>query len=148
MLIHRSALAGALLLYPALATADEPPPIPYAARLAPVPLGPVPDGSGVPRLRYKRHSTALMTGGIVLTAIGALSIIGGVTAIVASPRNSNDSQGPFPGILGAALFIHAAGCIAGGIPMWRIGAKDVPAGWAAATPSISLGKTSTLRWTF
>ena len=136
-------LAGAMLLYPAVAAADEPPPIPYAP--APVQMRPAP-APYVPRLRFKRHSLALMAGGVALTTMGALSILGGITAIAEDSRQHAD--GILALIVGTPLIVHGAGCIGGGIPMIRIGDRTVPAGWASLVPSFSPGKTTTLRWTF
>ena len=142
MHLLRLALVGALLLPPALAAADEPPPIPYAR--APMQQWPAPY---TPKLRYKRHSLPLMAGGITLTAIGVLSILGGITAFIEDQNSGGDARGYLGILVGIPLLIHGAGCIGGGIPMWRIGDRTIPAGWAAI-PSISVGKTSTLRWSF
>lgn len=139
----RLALTGALLLWPAVAAADPPPPIPYGP--APAQLQPAPPPY-VPRLRYKRHSLALMAGGLSLSAIGVLSILGGVTAIIQDKKDHD--EGILAAIVGAPLLVHGAGCIAGGIPMTVIGNRTIPAGWASVLPTVSVGKTSTLRWTF
>jgi hypothetical protein len=148
MHLSRLVIAGALLLHSAVAAADEPPPVPRAPSAAPMYAPPMyaPPPPYVPRLRYKRHSLALMAGGISLTALGVLSILGGITAIVEDARNHDD--GILALIVGTPLIIHGAGCIGGGIPMWRIGDRTIPAGWAGLVPSLSVGKKSTVTWTF
>jgi hypothetical protein len=140
----RFALTGALLFCPAVAAADPPPPIPYAPAPREVRAAPAPEA---PRLRYKRHSLALMAGGLTLTALGVLSIIGGATAIAEDLNPHNETSG-LGTLLGIGLLIHGAGCLAGGIPMAVIGNRSIPAGWAGVLPTLSVGKTSTLRWTF
>lgn len=141
------ALTGALLLHPALAAAQEPPLAPTA-----MPAPPPPPGYYVPRLRYKTHSPALMAGGITLIALGGLSFAGSVTAFVADANSHGEGSGILSILVGIPLLVHGVGCLAGGIPMTVIGNRQIPAGYAApspsAVPSISVGRTTTLRWTF
>src|SRR4051812_22175632 len=106
------ALAGATLLCSAVAAAEEPPPIPYAP--PPMQMRP-PPAPYTPRLRFKRHSLALMSGGVVLTTIGALSILGGITAIAEDSKQRAD--GFLALLVGTPLIVHGAGCLGGGIPM-------------------------------
>ena len=75
--------------------------------------------------RMVRHSGALMGGGIGLTAFGVISAIGGATAF-AEDGHSGGSQGILSLLVGLPLLIHAAGCLAGGIPMIVIGNRKIP----------------------
>ncbi|MFT3767225.1 MAG: hypothetical protein QM820_17140 [Minicystis sp.] len=138
-------LAGALLFQPALAAAQTPPPLVPAVQPAPPP-------PYVPTMRYKTHSTPLIVGGGVLTGLGALSLLGGVTAIVADQSNHGEFQGILSIVVGIPLLVNGVGCVAGGIPMIVIGNRKIPAGYAGARPSplpaISPGPRTTLSWTF
>jgi hypothetical protein len=140
------ALAAALLLQASIAAAQPAP-------LAPTVTAAPPPALYVPTLRYKTHSPALMAGGIALTVLGGLSILSGATVIIYdySHKYDPDGWGRLLSILvGAPLLIHGAGCFAGGIPMIVIGNRRIPVGYAGppAVPSISVGPTTTLRWTF
>ena len=168
MSLGRILVAGAVLLVPAVASADLPapppaPPAPVAppavappaaappsAPLAPRPM-PMP-APYVPTMRMGRHSEALMAGGIAMTTLGVLSVAGGVTAIIADSGHG-DFDGVLAFLVGLPLLIHGAGCIAGGIPMIVIGNKQIPIGYAGAKPSpvphVSVGKgTGRLTWRF
>lgn len=144
------ALAATLLFHPALAAAQQPPLAPTAT-----PAPPPPTGHHTPTLRYKTHSPALMDGGIALVVLGGISLASGVGVIIwdqGRGANSSFPRGIWTGVAAIPLLVHAAGCIAGGIPMILIGSRQIPAGYAGAAPSpvpsISLGPTTTLRWTF
>ena len=77
--------------------------------------------------RMKRHSPALMGGGIALTSLGVLSVLGAGTAFAVDAGSSGEFRGILALIVGLPLLIHGAGCIAGGVPMIVIGARMIPA---------------------
>lgn len=98
-----------------------------------------------------RHSTALMVGGIILSSVGVASIIGAITVFVGDGNSRGDFKGLASLVIGVPLMVHGLGCLGGGIPMWVIGARDIPLGYAGARPSlvpaVSIGPTSgSLRW--
>jgi sulfite exporter TauE/SafE len=101
----------------------------------------------------KTHSPALIAGGIVLTGVGAVSAIGGVTAIIADVANRNEFKGLLAVIIGVPLLAHGLGCLAGGIPMIAIGAKKIPFNGSKDTRSpapfvMVTPRSAALRWTF
>lgn len=155
MKLHQPALAGALLLLGSLAAAQEPPqppPQPQTSGLqAQVPLPPHPAWGMNQRL--VRHSPALMGGGIALIVLGALSAVGATLAYATDNYGHGDWAGAQAIIVGMPLTFHALGCFAGGIPMYVIGARMIPApnplqpqGWM---PSLKVGRSSaTLQFAF
>lgn len=149
MKLWPSALVLALL--PAsLAAAQEPPAGPRVQ--APTPPDPATWETLQPRM--VRHSEPLKRGGAALIVLGLLSGAGAGIAF-AMDRFDGDFGGVLSLLVGLPLSIHAAGCIAAGIPMYIVGNRMIPAppprsppprAWI---PSIEVGRSSAaLRFTF
>jgi hypothetical protein len=137
-------IALPLLLAPAIAAATPPALAPFAPR---APDAPHHHGG----VKYKRHSTALMAGGIALISVGAVSLGIGLGWWIGFAQNGGfgDSVGL---VLGLPLTLNGAGCIAAGIPMTMIGKRQIPVGQASLAaslvPAIAPGPKTTLTWTF
>ncbi len=89
------------------------------------------------------HSPGLVAGGTVLTVLGTASAIAATIIFVADSRGGGDFRGLTSVIFGIPLSVNAVGCLAGGIPMIVIGAKDVPNGDIHPTSA-----TATVTWHF
>lgn len=101
----------------------------------------------------KTHSYPLMGGGIALTSIGVVSLLGGGAVIMNDLDGGGDLKGLATIILGVPLVVHGLGCIGGGIPMIVIGARKIPlyspTNRPALLPLPMIGtRSATLRWTF
>jgi hypothetical protein len=88
-----------------------------------------------------------MNGGIALTVLGGVSLIGAAAAFGVDTGNQGDFQGVLSILVGLPLLVHGAGCLAGGIPMIVIGNKDIPEGSASLLPTIVPARGgAALRW--
>jgi hypothetical protein len=151
-----SLLIGAALLGLSLpASADSPPAAPEGYPPPPMMVKPPKfDPELYPWVPTKMHSPGLMGGGIAFLALGSLSVLGGVTAVIVDSNSHGDFEGILSILVALPLFIHGAGCIAAGIPMTVVGARKVPAmpAWVPAPgwqPPMNGKPTSgTLRWVF
>jgi hypothetical protein len=94
----------------------------------------------------------MMVTGIALTGIGAAALPAGVAVIVADVNNGDDvaiaaALIGFPLVIGSTVFAAV------GIPLWVVGAREVPVkpgdDEARIIPEVFVGPTSaSLRWTF
>ena len=99
--------------------------------------------------RMKRHSPALMGGGIFLTAFGGLSLIGAATTFGLDSSGGGDFSGFASLLIGLPLLVHGLGCIAGGIPMIVVGNKQIPEGSASLVPSLVPSRGgAAMQWLF
>lgn len=100
----------------------------------------------------RRNSTGMMVTGIVLTSLGAVALPAGV-AVIATDLSNGDDVAIAAVLVGFPLVIGSGVFAAVGIPLWVIGAREVPVRpgdeEARAVPEVFVGPTSaSLRWTF
>jgi hypothetical protein len=135
--------AVALLAAPS-ARADEPP-----RPVAPAPV-PAPPPPAAPRM--VPASEGKMTTGIVLTVLGGTALLAATAVglyVVGGCKGNGDCTMIY-GIIAGATAAPGVVLAAVGIPLWVVGAKQVPAPPAAsALPRVTVSPMGgALRWTF
>lgn len=127
---------------PGYAQAPMPPPG-YAPGYGPPPGYPVPPGAYPPPqpIEKERRSTGMMVAGIVLTGVGAISLIAGaLTYSLAAVNTTNDALScslnttvsncakdhSGQQAAGAVMMVAGVAGIGVGIPLWIIGGRKVP----------------------
>jgi hypothetical protein len=123
-------LTSAIVLSTTMAAADEAPP-------------------------SKHRNEAMRISGIVLTSLGAATLVAGVGLTVAPGVGRCGELGCDSTWAGLLLLIPASTILAGvGIPLWVVGGQSPRRGAAAgmppaAVPALSVGpRSASLRWTF